>query len=808
MTGFRELAIYDTRIRPNQGDKASAARLFYGTYEEYPEKWDEIAGIFSREAVLKGSFDKYAAKKGKRGTAEFDDDFLTDLEEWRKHLAENLAVRNGALSQRDLNFAVQRILDRLIFLRIAEERGIETFGQLSALTAGPNIYPRLCEIFEKADFRYNSGLFHFEKEPGRDESPDRLTLGLTLDDAVLKEIISSLYYPKSPYAFSVIPADTLGHVYEQFLGKVIYLTEGHRAHVDEKPEVRKAGGVYYTPTYIVNYIVTQTVGPLVEGRSPKQVEKLRILDPACGSGSFLLGAYEFLLDWHLKYYLAHEPEDWARKKNPPIYEIASKADGSGHGQKNWQLTSAERKRILKHNLYGVDIDAQAVEVTKLSLLLKVLEGEARELRGKQLDFHRVLPDLGSNIKCGNSLIGSDFYQQADLPMFDDEARIKINAFDWAHEFKPILDGGGFDAVIGNPPYDVMEKERGAASWPHDALAGYAKSKDELSPALGGKLNLFRFFLVQKIRLCREMGNTGLIVPMAILGDISCANTRRYVLANLTNLQADCFPQKDNAARRVFRDAKLSTVVLTGTKRATPDLKRAGIHIRVFPWNSFHDTPREATITSADLRLIDPENTPVPLVSAEQMALCRKIHTQPGVVRLGEVQAVEVNRGEINQTIYRDFISSDPHQARLLKGVEIGRYCLRTKLKQGEREWFDAEAFLDANSPRAVVGKRRIATQRITGVDERLRIVATILEPNTYFADSTNSISLLDDSGPSLEYLLPFLNSQLWQWRFKLTSSNNNVGTNELKCMPISLPTSSRKSIAQNTTRLSPTSNGC
>ncbi len=201
----------------------------------------------------------------------------------------------------------------------------------------------MCEIFEKADFRYNSGLFHFEKETDRHESPDRLTLGLTIDDTVLKEIISSLYYPKSPYAFAVIPAETLGHVYEQFLGKVIHLTEGHRARIEEKPEVRKAGGVYYTPTYIVSYIVDQTVGPLVKDRSPKQVEKLRILDPACGSGSFLLGAYEYLLDWHLKYYLDHKPETWAKKKNPPIYETSPNASGVGRGSKTGN-SPASRER--------------------------------------------------------------------------------------------------------------------------------------------------------------------------------------------------------------------------------------------------------------------------------------------------------------------------------------------------------------------------------------------------------------------------------------------------------------------------------
>lgn len=259
VTDFHEFAIYDGRVRPRENDKASTARLFYCTFDQLAEHWDFIAGIFSRDAVLRGAFDKYAgATKGKRGTSEFDDEFLKDMEHWRELLARNVALRNS-VAQRDLNFAVQRILDRIIFLRIAEDRGIESFGQLQALTAGPRIYPRFCDLCRRADLRYNSGLFHFETEKDRDESPDRLTLDLELDDAVLKEILSALYYPRSPYAFAVVPADVLGHVYEQFLGKVIHLTGEHRVKIEEKPEVRKAGGVYYTPTYIVDYIVAQTL---------------------------------------------------------------------------------------------------------------------------------------------------------------------------------------------------------------------------------------------------------------------------------------------------------------------------------------------------------------------------------------------------------------------------------------------------------------------------------------------------------------------------------------------------------------------
>src|SRR5206468_3252486 len=191
--------------------------------------------------------------------------------------------------------------------------------------------------------------------------------------------------------------DILGQVYEQFLGKVIRLTEGHQAKVEDKPEVKKAGGVYYTPTYIVDYIVKNTVGKLLEGKTPRQAAKLRILDPACGSGSFLIGAYQYLLNWHRDRYVDAGPAKHTRE----LYQ------GRGGA---WHLTTSEKKRILLNNIFGVDIDPQAVEVTKLSLLLKVLEGESQESLARQLRmFHeRALPDLASNIKCGNSLIGPDF----------------------------------------------------------------------------------------------------------------------------------------------------------------------------------------------------------------------------------------------------------------------------------------------------------------------------------------------------------------------------------------------------------------
>jgi len=390
---------------------------------------------------LKGSFDQYAeGLKGKKGTTEVDDAFLAEIERWRDLLAKNIAIRNPSMSVRELNYAVQMTIDRIIFLRICEDRGVERDEQLKEIAAGKDVYAGLGMLFKKADARYNSGLFHFpagrfaKAEKEQSGAADNLTLSLNVDDKVLQDILKNLYYPESPYVFREIPSDILGQVYERFLGKVIRLTAGHQAKVEEKPEVRKAGGVFYTPTFIVENIVQNTVGQIVNlTHTPKDVAKLKFLDPACGSGTFPLGAFQYLLDWHLKYYLEHEPEKWLTGKNPAIYQVK---DG-------YRLTTSKKKEILLNNIFGVDIDPQAVEVTKLSLLLKVLEGESNETIGSQLALfqERVLPDLGRNIKCGNSLIGYDYFEGRML--VEQEERERVNAFDWKAEFPQVFAQGGF-----------------------------------------------------------------------------------------------------------------------------------------------------------------------------------------------------------------------------------------------------------------------------------------------------------------------------------------------------------------------------
>jgi len=529
LTDFEEFSVYDCRIPPKATDKAATARTLYLPYDQYADQWDKIAAVFSRDAVYRGDYDRYAEMvKDKRATQEVDDVFLRDLEEWRALLARNIALRNLGLDAHRLNYAVQMILDRIIFLRICEDRGIEPPRQLKDNLAGEGVYNRLVELFHRADARYNSGLFYFDKERGR-EDPDGLTPTLSVDDNVLRDIINSLYYPKSPYAFDVMSADILGSVYERFLGSTIRLQPSGRAKVEQKPEVRKAGGVYYTPKYIVEYIVKNTVGKLCEGKTPKEIASLRILDPACGSGSFLLGAYEYLLDYHVRWYLEHP----AKRPHGEIYE-------GMNGQ--WHLTPQVKRQILLNNLYGVDIDPQAVEVTKLSLLLKVLEGETAASLATQLELmpERALPDLAANIKCGNSLIGPDFYEGKQMSLLDEEEMQRIKPFDWRAEFPqvftpaptlPLAGGGGkanlpgsgvpplpsegegrgeggFDAVIGNPPWVSLKGKFANDICGPDELAYLTQTYagDTYRP------NLYEYFVKRAISLTKQGGLQAFIVP--------------------------------------------------------------------------------------------------------------------------------------------------------------------------------------------------------------------------------------------------------------------------------------------------------
>ena len=755
LTDFEEFAVYDCRFKPDRFDRPTVARVMYFTFEELAGKWDEFAGVFSREAVLHGSFDRYAeTSKAKRGTTEVDDAFLGEIEEWRAWLAQDIAKRNRSLTVEELNDAVQRTIDRIIFLRICEDRGIEDYGRLHALRNGANVYPRLMQVFHQADARYNSGLFHFTKEKGQAEQPDDLTPDLEMDDKTLKEIFRRLYYPDSPYEFSVLASGILGKVYEQFLGRVITLDKRHRATIEEKPEVRKAGGVYYTPEYIARYIVEQTIGRLLEGKAPRDVSTMRFLDMACGSGSFVLVAYSYLLDWHLDWYSKNEPEKLAKKKEAPIYQ-APAMDASTAGA-TWRLTTGEKKRILLNNIFGVDIDRQAVEVTKLSLLLKMLEGESEQTLGRQLKLlhERVLPDLGNNITCGNSLIGSDFYDDPANASLDMETQKRINAFDWIDEFPEIMKAGGFDAVIGNPPYGAELV---------NIKPQYLKRTFE---TYVGRGESYLLFVERAIKLLRVNGRFSFIIPDTYLNLGFTQNLRQFLLENTKLEEVVVLPSN------VFEGATVDTSLLFAIKQTRHQPyhesgvvvkcfnKRSPIRVVEKPDQQFVANIASWYAQNAFNVLSDPASTAlVDRMDQAHDSLYNFSDMYSGI------KGYEVGKGSPPQTAeIRDtkpFTSDskkNKHWAPLYDGKHIGRYELLWR----ENNWILYGAWLAApRDPQNFIGEK-LLIRKIIGET----LIATYVSETSYCNTLLFVLKLRPQAPFSYRYLLGLLNSRFIGWYFR------------------------------------------
>jgi hypothetical protein len=521
LTNFLEFAVYDCRRRPQLNDGPEVGRLRYFVPQDFVEKWDEFFSmILARQSVEHGRLDSFIETiKAAKGAIAVDEALLREIEIWRRELAQNIATRNPNLTQQELNYAVQMTIDRIVFLRIAEDRGIESPNRLLALTKGKRIYPRLFKLFEAAHDRYNSGLFHFREEKGQSSAPDRVTPGLDIDDDKLQSIIGGLDH--NIYDFSLIPVEILGQIYEKFLGNVTALTPAHHARIKEKPEVKKAGGVFYTPDYVVDYIIGATLGKMLEGLTPAQAAKLKILDPACGSGSFLVGAYRKLMEWHLDYYAGHDPE----KQRQHIFPVL----GGG-----FRLTTWEKKRILTNNIYGLDIDPQAVEVTKLTLLLSVLEGETEEsLQQFKLVYQeRALPDLSNNIKAGNALIG----------------------FSWESGFPRVFDGPnrGFDLVIGNPPYGIDMSAREL----QDLRERY--QDDSLS------FDSYELFLLKASQLLGRNGVLSMIIPASWLTGEKYRLSRKGLLDRLAPTVAYAMPFD------VFKDAYIDAAIVVLEKPPRAD----------------------------------------------------------------------------------------------------------------------------------------------------------------------------------------------------------------------------------------------
>lgn len=540
ITDFEEFRVFNAIERPNFDNplQGSIKKLDL-RYTDYLEKWDFLYDNFSKEAVADGSLNNLLGKITKN-IKTLDKEFLDELIGWREKLARHLAVRNLNLNTQEINEAVQRILDRLVFIRNLEDREIEDNILFGLLKENESIYKKLLPVFTELNKDYNGLLF----KPHYSEN-------LIIDDAVIKKIIKNLYPPYSPFQFDVIEPEILGRIYEKFLGSKIRLTEKHQAKVEEKPEVRHAGGVYYTPQYIVDAIVEETVGKLVKGKKPEEISSIKILDPACGSGSFLIGSFSYLMKYHKEFYNNNKT---IKKYKDDYYEPE---DGE------IQLSIKKKGDILVDNIFGVDIDREATEVAMMSLYLKLLEeGFDAEYKKQAVLFMRgfILPDLTSNILCGNSLINRE--QLFAYDMFGDE---DITPFDWHDEksgFGNIFnENGGFDIVIGNPPYIRIQEMQ---KWASKAVELY---KQLYNAGSSKNYDIYVIFIEKALQLMSPNGVMGMILPNKFMQQEYGEKIRKQIVDGHHLLQIINF--KDF---QVFKDATTYTCLLFLTKSSNDNFK--------------------------------------------------------------------------------------------------------------------------------------------------------------------------------------------------------------------------------------------
>ncbi len=408
--------------------------------------------LLSRESLEQGLIDKEAEKWGKKAKKiSVDKQLLSDLTKFRELLIKNILKNNASrnLSEGDLEEAVQRIIDRLIFIRTLEDKQLEApiLQSLIRESLNKKIYKKLNDVFRTIDDVYNSKLF-----------TPHLCEEVVIDDDVLEKVIYGLFKTSDNtvhYDFSAIDADVLGNIYEQYLGHILKKT-AKRASLTEGKAHRKEQGIYYTPTYVVDYIVKNTIGELAKDKK-FDLKNIKVLDPACGSGSFLMKAFDYLVTLD-------------KKKNGEISQ--TKLDLTGAS-----ASYGRKVEILKENIFGVDLDPKAVEIAQLNLLLKTAEKKHR------------LPTLQENIKVGNSLI-------------DDPAVASDRAFKWENEFKDVMKNGGFDVVIGNPPYvnnrNLSKREK--LFFENNYKTAYQQ------------YDLYVLFYELALRLVKEGGYIGLITP--------------------------------------------------------------------------------------------------------------------------------------------------------------------------------------------------------------------------------------------------------------------------------------------------------
>jgi len=486
LTNFKQFRVFDCTKKPelNRPD-VGLIEKFSLDYTDYLANFDVLYDTFSREAVLGGSLDRLLDVKHKRRPMEID--FLKDINKLRLRLAQDI-WDNNKLTVDELNEVSQRIFDRIFFLRICEDRDILRSRAIYDTLSG---WSKQQGDKKKPLYDYlNKTFSYYQKAFGGILFDPHFCEQLKVSDKTLEEVIRSLYYPQSPYVLNEISVELIGRTYESFLAYKLEVDVNGKVKRSAKPEVRRSGGVFYTPTPLVDYVVSKTVrAKLSKCLSLREIASVKVIDPVCGCGVFLLSAYKAIIDYTINYY-RHNPHQIKGKDTPfpDCYQLDS-------GE--WKLSIHKKLEILQNNLYGIDVDPQAIEATIMCLYMRALENEASFILGRDIN----LPSLRRNFINGNALVGTDI-------QLTREERQEIKPFHWndpVDGFGNILQDGGFDCVIGNPPYLSTGDMRRIIPRELDYIKGHYETAKQ------GRIDLYIPFVEKGYNILRENGLFGMVL---------------------------------------------------------------------------------------------------------------------------------------------------------------------------------------------------------------------------------------------------------------------------------------------------------
>lgn len=501
LSNFEHLYIYDTSYPVEQNDTRVKAIVREYKYTDYEDAAEELLEYLGKESVYSGHFDEvWSEIEANVNHKSVDELFLQQINNWRLMLGKEILNCNPEIEMEELGDVVQSYINKILFLRVCEDRNIETYQSLLQI-ADHNSYQELIAKFKAADSRYNSGLF--------EEKLSAEIIGNV--SSSFWSIICELYFPQSPYSFAVLSSDILGKIYEIFLSQRLAVVDGQLSIVN-KPE-NEDRDIVTTPNFIVREILRQTMKDNLAHLTDKQILSLKCADIACGSGAFLLETFQILCDALVDFYTVND-------KSKLIQTDVN----------TFKLKFEVKRNVLKSCIYGVDKDFNAVEACKFGLLLKLLEGEDDSTIAS---FHPVLPNLDDNIFYGNSLLES-----SDVPGNQVE---EINPFDFGER--------KFHYIIGNPPYMKTEDIKVFTPKEHKLYPKRYKSAYK-------QYDKYFLFVERAFKLLKEDGAMGYIVPSKFMKVGAGKELRNYISSNKSIKAITSF-----GAHQVFSDKSTYSCII-------------------------------------------------------------------------------------------------------------------------------------------------------------------------------------------------------------------------------------------------------